>query len=67
MEMGIMETLYLLIGCSLAIAAVFLAFFLRAVRSGQYDDGVTPAMRILYDDDIAAVHKRQGKSGSRNA
>ena len=46
-----MEILYLLIACSLAIALVFLVFFLKAVRSGQFDDGITPAMRMVYDDD----------------
>jgi cbb3-type cytochrome oxidase maturation protein len=40
----------ILIGFSLFIALSFLVFFLLAVRSGQYDDQHTPAIRMLFDD-----------------
>ena len=46
-----MNILYLLIGVSLLAAMVFLALFLWAVKTGQYDDTTTPAIRILFDDD----------------
>lgn len=45
-----MEILYLLVGCSVIVAAVFLGGFLWSVKSGQYDDVYTPAIRILFDD-----------------
>ena len=45
-----MTILFLLLAASLTIATAFLAFFIWAVRSGQYDDTVTPAMRMLTDD-----------------
>jgi cbb3-type cytochrome oxidase maturation protein len=45
-----MEILYLLVGCSVMVAAVFLGGFLWSVKSGQYDDMYTPAVRILFDD-----------------
>ena len=35
---------------SLLVATTFLVLFIRAVRSGQFDDTVTPAWRILSDD-----------------
>ncbi|HHG86306.1 MAG TPA: cbb3-type cytochrome oxidase assembly protein CcoS [Bacteroidetes bacterium] len=45
-----MNIMYLLIGCSILIAIGFLGAFLWSVRSGQYDDTDTPAMRILFDN-----------------
>jgi len=49
-----MSVLVLLIFASLAIATTFLAAFIWAVRSGQYDDTCTPSMRLLLDDPPAA-------------
>lgn len=46
-----MNILYLLIGVSLLAALVFLVLFIWAVKSGQYDDNITPAIRILFDDE----------------
>jgi cbb3-type cytochrome oxidase maturation protein len=45
-----MEVIFLLIAISIIAALGFLAAFLWAVKSGQYDDDKTPAMRILFDD-----------------
>lgn len=42
----------MLIAFSLVLATVFLVLFLKAVKSGQYDDSVTPAMRMLFDDEV---------------
>ncbi len=44
-----MEVIFLLIGFSLLVALTFLYLFFWAVKSGQYDDSETPAMRILFD------------------
>lgn len=46
-----MSAIYLLIPISLVVALLFLAGFIWAVRSGQYEDTCTPAMRMLADDD----------------
>jgi cbb3-type cytochrome oxidase maturation protein len=46
-----MNIFYLLIGVSLVAALIFLAAFIWAVRSGQFDDNETPSIRILFDDD----------------
>jgi cbb3-type cytochrome oxidase maturation protein len=46
-----MSVLVVLIGFSLIVAIGFLLAFLWAVRSGQYDDDVSPSVRILYDND----------------
>jgi cbb3-type cytochrome oxidase maturation protein len=46
-----MNILFLLIGVSLLAALIFLALFIWAVRSGQYDDNYTPSIRILFEDE----------------
>lgn len=45
-----MEVIFLLIGFSLLVALIFLGLFFWAVGDGQYDDGYTPAVRILFDE-----------------
>lgn len=45
-----MEVVFVLIAVSLVVALVFLASFLWAVNSGQYEDSDTPAIRMLMDD-----------------
>jgi cbb3-type cytochrome oxidase maturation protein len=48
-----MAVIVLLIIASLAIAVLFLAGFIWAVKSGQFEDTCTPAMRILADEEGA--------------
>lgn len=45
-----LEVLYLLIPASIVLALLALTLFLWAIRSGQFDDLETPAIRILFDD-----------------
>lgn len=47
-----MEMIYFLIGCSVFIALVFLGAFIWANKTGQHDDTHTPAIRILFDDEL---------------
>lgn len=47
-----MIIIVLLIAISLIIALVFLAIFWWTVRTGQYDDVVTPSIRMLFDDEV---------------
>jgi cbb3-type cytochrome oxidase maturation protein len=47
-----MSVIYLLISISIVVALAFLIAFLRAVRSGQYDDDYTPSVRMLFDDEL---------------
>jgi cbb3-type cytochrome oxidase maturation protein len=42
-----MSIIFLLIPLSVVIATGFLVAFIWAVRSGQYEDTVTPSMRLL--------------------
>jgi cbb3-type cytochrome oxidase maturation protein len=45
-----MEIIILIIGISLIIALTFLAIFIYSIKSGQFDDIKTPAIRILFDN-----------------
>jgi cbb3-type cytochrome oxidase maturation protein len=46
-----MEIIFMLIIVSLVIALGFLAAFIWAIKSGQYDDDYTPSVRILFEDE----------------
>ena len=52
-----MIIIFLLIPVSIVIATCFLGAFIWAVRSGQYEDTCTPAMRLLLDDTQPATAK----------
>ena len=45
-----MSIILVLIPLSIVFAVAFLAAFIWAVRSGQYEDTCTPSMRLLLDD-----------------
>lgn len=47
-----MSVIYLLISISIVVAVVFLIAFIRAVKTGQYDDDYTPSVRMLFDDEL---------------
>lgn len=46
-----MDILYLMILCSVSLAAVFLVIFIVNARKGQFEDDESPAVRILFDSD----------------
>jgi cbb3-type cytochrome oxidase maturation protein len=46
-----MSAMFLLIGASLLVAVGFLFAFFWAADSGQYEDGYTPSVRVLFDDE----------------
>jgi cbb3-type cytochrome oxidase maturation protein len=47
-----MSVIYLLITISIIVAVLFLGAFIKAVKSGQYDDDYTPSVRMLFDDEL---------------
>jgi cbb3-type cytochrome oxidase maturation protein len=49
-----MSVIVILILASFGIALLFLAGFIWAVRSGQFEDTCTPSMRILTDGEPGA-------------
>lgn len=46
-----MSVIYLLIVVSIVVALCFLGAFLWAVKDGQYEDDISPAVRMLFDDE----------------
>lgn len=49
-----MYVIFFLIACSIVIGLVFLIAFVWSVKSGQYDDVHTPAVRVLFEDEKQA-------------
>jgi len=45
-----MEIIYVMLVVSLLVALFFLASFIWAVRSNQFEDDYSPSVRILFDD-----------------
>ena len=52
-----MHTIIFLIIIGVIVAGGFLAAFIWAVRSGQYEDDYGPAVRILFDDELKKTEK----------
>ena len=50
-----MSVIVLLIVAGGIVAAGFLAAFVWAVRTGQFDDTSTPAVRVLFDESRPSV------------
>ncbi len=46
-----MSVIVILLSVSVAIAAIFLAAYLWSVSRGQFEDDVSPASRILFEDE----------------
>jgi cbb3-type cytochrome oxidase maturation protein len=53
-----MSVIYLLISISIIVAVAFLYAFLRAVKTGQYDDDYTPSVRMLFDDELVKTKSK---------
>ena len=47
-----MDILYLMIICSVSVAAIFLIIFIIGARNGQFEDDESPAVRILMENEI---------------
>jgi len=45
-----MTIIYFLIAVSFIVALFFLLAFVRAVRTGQFDDDYSPSVRMLFED-----------------
>ncbi|HSI77764.1 MAG TPA: cbb3-type cytochrome oxidase assembly protein CcoS [Lunatimonas sp.] len=60
-----MEVIFILIGISIVMASCFLWLFIRAMRSGQYDDTYTPSIRILFDQKVKTKEKEVPSTKSK--
>ena len=47
-----MSVIYILLIISVIIAVIFFIAFIKAVKSGQYDDDYTPSVRMLFEDEL---------------
>ena len=50
--------------CSASLAAVFLIVFIVNARKGQFEDDESPAVRILFDDEVK--EEKEVNSGNKN-
>jgi len=60
-----MEVIFILIAISLILAGSFLFLFFRAMKSGQFDDNHTPAIRILFDNEKKNKDKKVPSTKSK--
>jgi len=65
-----MSVIFFLIGVGILVAGGFLAAFIWAVKSGQYDDDYTPSVRMLFDskksNGNASPNDKTNKSKNNN-
>jgi cbb3-type cytochrome oxidase maturation protein len=47
-----MSVIIVLMLASLAVGLIFVGAFVWSVRSGQYEDTLTPSLRVLADEDF---------------
>jgi cbb3-type cytochrome oxidase maturation protein len=62
-----MTVIFFLIAVGAVVAGGFLAAFTWAVRSGQFDDTTTPAVRVLLDDPRRSPSTPELRRTSRRA
>lgn len=55
-----MSILYILIPAAVMLGLLFLFAFIWAARSGQFEDLVTPAHRMLIDDESKNMENNGG-------
>ena len=61
-----MSVIVVLIIFSILVAIGFLAAFIWAVRSGQYEDTDSPAVRMLFDEENRGKKKKPQKEDDQD-
>jgi cbb3-type cytochrome oxidase maturation protein len=56
-----MSAIFFLIACSVFIALFFLGAFFWANKNGHHDDTYTPAIRIIFEDDVILAGQENEK------
>ena len=54
-----MDVMFVLIGASITVAGLFLAAFIWAVKTGQFEDRYTPSVRILFEETVKKINKNK--------
>jgi len=60
------SAIYLMLPVSLLLAGIFLIAYWWSVRSGQFEDTTTPALRILPDEPPVSPPASQSDSHNQN-
>jgi len=61
-----MSAIYIMLPISLLLALIFLVAYIWSVRSGQFEDTQTPAMRILPDDKTLSPKQSDSETKQHN-
>lgn len=60
-----MDILYLMIICSVSVAAIFLVIFIIGAKNGQFEDDESPAVRILMDNEVIQEKIEEEKTAEK--
>lgn len=60
-----MDILYLMIICSVSVAAIFLVIFIIGAKNGQFEDDESPAVRILMDNEVIKEKIEEEKTAEK--
>ncbi|MGK0252604.1 MAG: cbb3-type cytochrome oxidase maturation protein [Mariniflexile sp.] len=60
-----MSVIYVLLTISISVAVVFFIAFIIAVKKGQFDDGYTPSVRMLFEDELVKEKSDKSKKSIR--
>lgn len=45
--------------CSVSLAVIFLIIFIIGAKKGQFEDDESPAVRILFDDEVKTEEEKE--------
>ncbi len=62
-----MSVIVILIIIGIIVAGGFLAAFIWAVKSGQYDDTYSPAVRMLFDDSKPIENEKTNTNSNKDS
>lgn len=60
-----MGIIYVMLVVSLLIALFFLASFIWAAKTDQFEDDYSPSVRILFDDEIKPITTNSEEDANR--
>lgn len=60
-----MNIIYFMLPIALCLGFGFLIAFIRTVWGGQYDDLVTPAYRMLIDEEVVSQKKEKAQNAGQ--
>lgn len=61
-----MSVIYILLAASIFVAIIFFIAFLLSIKRGQYDDVCTPAIRMLFEDELVKTSENSKKVSKNN-